>query len=130
MKVGKPKSKRVPVRLRNKIEKASSAKQRKARKEAKKNPQWKSRLKKDPGIPNLFPYKAKVLAEIEEGRRKKEEEIEAAKREAELEKEAEETRQRLAELEKLGPVGPVKDGEAESTEKGRIQEDPVKLAAE
>lgn len=74
MKVGKPKSKRVPVRLRHKIEKASAAKERKRRKEAKKNPQWRSRLKRDPGIPNLFPYKAKVLAEIEENKRKKEEE--------------------------------------------------------
>ena len=74
MKVGKPKSKRVPVRLRHKIEKASAAKQRKQRKEAKKNPQWRSRLKKDPGIPNLFPHKAKVLAEIEESKRRKEEE--------------------------------------------------------
>jgi nuclear GTP-binding protein len=74
MKVGKPKSKRVPVRLRHKIQKASASKQRKERKEAKKNPQWKSRLKKDPGIPNLFPYKDKILAEIEDGRRKKEEE--------------------------------------------------------
>ncbi|KAK5123222.1 hypothetical protein LTR85_003421 [Meristemomyces frigidus] len=74
MKVGKPKSKRVTVRLRHKIEKASSAKQRKQRKEAKTNPQWRSRLKKDPGIPNLFPYKAEVLAEIEESRRRKEEE--------------------------------------------------------
>lgn len=74
MKVGKPKSKRTPVRLRHKIEKASANKQRKERKEAKKNPQWRSRLKKDPGIPNLFPYKDKVLAEIEESKRKKEEE--------------------------------------------------------
>ncbi|KAK3686968.1 nuclear GTP-binding protein nug1 [Vermiconidia calcicola] len=74
MKVGKPKSKRVPVRLRHKIEKASAAKQRKQRKEAKKNPQWRSRLKKDPGIPNLFPYKAQVLAEIEESKQKREEE--------------------------------------------------------
>ncbi|KAF1820950.1 uncharacterized protein K489DRAFT_381994 [Dissoconium aciculare CBS 342.82] len=73
MKVGKPKSKRVPVRLRHKIQKASASKQRKERKEAKKSPQWKSRLKKDPGIPNLFPYKDKILAEIEDGRRKKEE---------------------------------------------------------
>ncbi|KAI0165653.1 P-loop containing nucleoside triphosphate hydrolase protein [Xylariaceae sp. FL1272] len=70
----KPKSKRTPVRLRHKIEKASASKQRKARKEAKKNPQWKSKLKKDPGIPNLFPYKEKILHEIEEGRRRKEEE--------------------------------------------------------
>ncbi|KAK5164956.1 nuclear GTP-binding protein nug1 [Saxophila tyrrhenica] len=75
MKVGKPKSKRTPVRLRHKIEKASTAKQRKQRKEAKKNPQWTSRLKKDPGIPNLFPYKAKLLAEVEENKRKKEEEV-------------------------------------------------------
>lgn len=74
MKVGKPQSKRVSVRLRHKIQKSSAAKQRKNRKEAKKNPQWVSRLKKDPGIPNLFPYKAKVLAEIEEARRRKEEE--------------------------------------------------------
>ncbi|CAI6240074.1 unnamed protein product [Periconia digitata] len=74
MKVGKPKSKRVPVRLRNKIEKSSAAKQRKNRKEAKKNPQWRSKTKKDPGIPNLFPFKDKILAEIEEKRRLKEEE--------------------------------------------------------
>ncbi|ETI23966.1 hypothetical protein G647_05773 [Cladophialophora carrionii CBS 160.54] len=64
-------SKRTPVRLRHKIEKASAAKQRKLRKEAKKNPQWKSRLKKDPGIPNLFPFKEKILEEIEEKKRQK-----------------------------------------------------------
>jgi len=74
MKIGKPKSKRQPVRLRHKIEKASAAKQRKARKIAKKNPEWKSKMKKDPGIPNLFPYKDRILAEVEEQRRKKEEE--------------------------------------------------------
>ncbi|TKA58224.1 hypothetical protein B0A55_12452 [Friedmanniomyces simplex] len=79
MRIGKPQSKRTPVRLRHKIQKASVAKQRKGRKEAKKNPQWRSRLKKDPGIPNLFPYKAKVLAEIEEGRRKKTEEAQQRK---------------------------------------------------
>ncbi|KAI0966560.1 P-loop containing nucleoside triphosphate hydrolase protein [Xylaria arbuscula] len=71
----KPKSKRTPVRLRHKIEKASAAKQRKAKKEAKKNPQWKSKLKKDPGIPNLFPYKEKILHEIEVARQRKQEEL-------------------------------------------------------
>jgi nuclear GTP-binding protein len=75
-----PKSKRTPVRLRHKIEKASSAKQKKARKAAKQNPEWRSRLKKDPGIPNLFPYKDKILAEIEETKRRRLEE--AAKRRA------------------------------------------------
>lgn len=66
-----PQSKRVAVRLRHKIQKASAAKQRKSRKEEKKNPQWKSKLKKDPGIPNLFPYKEKILQEIEDARRRK-----------------------------------------------------------
>ncbi|TKA25759.1 hypothetical protein B0A50_05856 [Salinomyces thailandicus] len=74
MKVGKPTSKRTPVRLRHKIQKSSANKQRKQRKEAKTNPQWRSRIKKDPGVPNLFPYKGKILAEIEEKRRAKEEE--------------------------------------------------------
>lgn len=72
-KPGKPKSKRTPVRLRHKIEKASAAKQRKQRKLAKSNPEWRSRLKKDPGIPNLFPYKDRLLHEIEEKKRLKEE---------------------------------------------------------
>lgn len=80
-----PKSKRTPVRLRHKIEKASAAKQKKARKDAKKNPEWRTKLKKDPGIPNLFPYKDKILAEIEQGRVRKAEE--AAKRRADAKKE-------------------------------------------
>ncbi|KAI9728662.1 MAG: hypothetical protein M1828_002768 [Chrysothrix sp. TS-e1954] len=74
-KVGKPKSKRTPVRLRHKIEKASAAKGRKERKAAKKNPEWRSRLKKDPGIPNLFPYKNKILQDIEDSKRRKEEDL-------------------------------------------------------
>ncbi|KAI9670563.1 MAG: hypothetical protein M1831_005783 [Alyxoria varia] len=95
MKVGKPKSKRTPVRLRHKIEKASAAKQRKQRKQARKNPQWRSRLKKDPGIPNLFPYKERLLNEMEEQKRSKEEEQmrkqeEARERRRELEEEPEE----------------------------------------
>ena len=70
----KPKSKRKPTRLRHKIEKASAAKQRKQRKLAKNNPEWRSKIKKDPGIPNLFPYKEKMLEELEERRLKKAEE--------------------------------------------------------
>ncbi|KAJ7873382.1 hypothetical protein B0H14DRAFT_2720500 [Mycena olivaceomarginata] len=38
-------------------------------KAAKKNPQWKSKHKKDPGIPNNFPYKDQILAEITDQRR-------------------------------------------------------------
>jgi len=70
----KKQSKRTPVRLKHKIQKASTAKQKKQRKLAKQNPEWRSKLKKDPGIPNLFPYKDKLLHEIEEKRRLKEEE--------------------------------------------------------
>jgi nuclear GTP-binding protein len=70
------------VRLRHKIEKASVAKQKKARKLAKSNPEWRSRLKKDPGIPNLFPYKDKILAEIEDARRRKAEEAEKRRADA------------------------------------------------
>ncbi|PGH02539.1 nuclear GTP-binding protein [Blastomyces parvus] len=81
VKLGK-KSKRTPVRLRHKIEKASAAKQRKSKKLAKKNPEWRSKLKKDPGIPNLFPYKDKILHEIEEKKRLKEEEHQRIREEA------------------------------------------------
>ncbi|KAG5931466.1 hypothetical protein E4U53_001763, partial [Claviceps sorghi] len=62
---------RGTTRLRHKIEKKSAAKQRKDRKKAKQNPEWRSKLKKDPGIPNLFPYKEKLLQEIEEKRTRK-----------------------------------------------------------
>ncbi|KAL7922679.1 P-loop containing nucleoside triphosphate hydrolase protein [Trichoderma austrokoningii] len=75
----RPNSKRSTTRLRNKIQKASAAKQRKDRKLAKKNPEWRSKLKKDPGIPNLFPYKEKMLEEIEQKRAKKAEEAQRKK---------------------------------------------------
>ncbi|CAF9909813.1 hypothetical protein IMSHALPRED_008476 [Imshaugia aleurites] len=87
-KPGKPKSKRTPVRLRHKIEKASAAKQRKQRKLAKNNPEWRSRLKKDPGIPNLFPYKDRILHEIEEKKRLREEDFQRKREEARLTKAA------------------------------------------
>ena len=66
----------TPIRLRHKIEKASAAKQRKQRKQARKNPEWRSKLKKDPGIPNLFPYKDKLLRDIEAKKQAKFEEQE------------------------------------------------------
>ncbi|KAL4905901.1 P-loop containing nucleoside triphosphate hydrolase protein [Aspergillus multicolor] len=81
VKLGKN-SKRTPVRLRHKIEKASAAKQRKQRKLAKKNPEWRSKIKKDPGIPNLFPHKEKMLQELEERRRMKAEEQERIREQA------------------------------------------------
>lgn len=83
----KKKSKRTPVRLRHKIQKRSAEKQRKERKAAKKDPTWKSKHPKDPGIPNSFPYKDKLLAEIEEQRRIKAEEAERKKEERKRRKE-------------------------------------------
>ncbi|PYH39943.1 putative GTP binding protein [Aspergillus neoniger CBS 115656] len=87
VKLGKN-SKRVPVRLRHKIEKASAAKQRKQRKLAKKNPEWRSKIKKDPGIPNLFPHKDKILHEIEEKRRLRAEEQQRIRDEARARRQA------------------------------------------
>ncbi|KAG9255148.1 P-loop containing nucleoside triphosphate hydrolase protein [Emericellopsis atlantica] len=98
-KPGKPNSKRKPTRLRNKIQKASLAKQRKERKQAKKNPEWRSKLKKDPGIPNLFPYKEKLLEEIEERKLKKAAEA-----------------QRRKEMVKAAKTGVTKDGDEEILE--------------
>ncbi|KAF9474929.1 hypothetical protein BDN70DRAFT_884317 [Pholiota conissans] len=54
---------------------------RKAAKAAKKNPQWKSKVPKDPGIPSEFPYKDQILAEVAAQRRIAAEEKEKKKQE-------------------------------------------------
>ena len=51
-----------------------------------KNPQWRSRLKRDPGIPNLFPYKDKILQEIEEKKRLKADEALQRRQDAKAQK--------------------------------------------
>ncbi|KAJ1949820.1 nuclear GTP-binding protein nug1 [Linderina macrospora] len=71
----KHKSKRVPLKQQQKIRRKASEKRRKDRREAKRNPQ-RTKLKKDPGIPNLFPMKDKVLSQIEEHRAQLKEEKE------------------------------------------------------
>lgn len=108
-KPGKPKSKRTPVRLRHKIEKASAAKQRKQRKLAKNNPEWRSRLKKDPGIPNLFPYKDRILHEIEEKKRLKEEEFQGKREEAKVTKAAASADQNVSVAEDMGDEDQLSD---------------------
>jgi nuclear GTP-binding protein len=62
-------SRRQPVRQRHRIEKRVAEHKKKSKKAAKKDVTWKSKVKKDPGIPSLFPYKGKLLAEIEEKKR-------------------------------------------------------------
>ncbi|KAJ1721655.1 nuclear GTP-binding protein nug1 [Coemansia erecta] len=63
----KHKSKRLTIKQQKKIHTRAREKHRKDRREAKKNPQRK-KIKKDPGIPNLLPFKDKVLKEIEDHR--------------------------------------------------------------
>ncbi|QLQ81611.1 hypothetical protein HG537_0F03720 [Torulaspora globosa] len=72
-------SKRGSTRMREGIKKKAAAHRRKERKNAKKDPTWKSRVKKDPGIPANFPYKAKILEEIEMSKQRAKEERETAK---------------------------------------------------
>lgn len=68
MRVRQPKLKRTSTRMREGIKKKAAAHQRKQRKVAKNSVQWTLRHRKDPGIPALFPYKDRILGEIEQGR--------------------------------------------------------------
>lgn len=107
------------MRLRHKIEKASAAKQRKARKDAKKNPQWRSRLKKDPGIPNLFPYKDQILEEIEEKKRRKAEAAQELRDAAKA--------NRAAAKQKDGDMEVDDDDDDDDDEEGDDDEDSVEM---
>ena len=65
----------MPVRLRHKIEKKVVAKAKKERRHAKKHPELHHKKKPEKlNIPNSFPYKDQLLAEIEQERTRKEEE--------------------------------------------------------
>ncbi|KAF8341274.1 P-loop containing nucleoside triphosphate hydrolase protein [Cantharellus anzutake] len=67
-------SRRQTTRERSRFHHKINESRRKERKLAKKNPQWKSRHPKDPGIPSSLPFKDQVLAEVaEESRRNQEE---------------------------------------------------------
>ncbi|KAI0079950.1 hypothetical protein K474DRAFT_1658485 [Panus rudis PR-1116 ss-1] len=72
--IRKKTSKRGTTHQRQKIKHKVAETRKKRKKEAKKNPQWKSKKLKDPGIPNNFPYKDQILAEIAAQRRQAEEE--------------------------------------------------------
>lgn len=61
--MSKKKSKRMTIHLQNKIKKKVTEARRKQRKEARLNPQKTTR--KDPGIPNMFPFKDELLTQIE-----------------------------------------------------------------
>ena len=74
MKVKVPKSKRISAARLHKAEKlARRSKSQKARL-ARKNPDMRKKMKKDPGIPNLYPFKAELLTQMEEAKRMEREE--------------------------------------------------------
>ncbi|KAK6199523.1 putative nuclear GTPase [Scheffersomyces amazonensis] len=87
MRVKKPTSKRTTTRMREGIKKKANAQQRKNRKNAKKDVTWKSRVKKDPGIPASFPYKHRIIEELEDQRRVEREKREELKLQKQLERE-------------------------------------------
>jgi len=72
--LARKKSKRLTTRQRIKAEKKVREYNRKLKKEKKKNPGKFSKSKKDPGVPNMCPFKEKVLQEVEEAKQKKVEE--------------------------------------------------------
>ncbi|KAJ3033340.1 Guanine nucleotide-binding protein-like 3 [Rhizophlyctis rosea] len=76
----KAKSKRTSAAKRYKIEKKVAEHHRKQRREAKKNPSAGKKIKKDPGIPNLFPFKDKLLQAAEANKKKLAEERERQKK--------------------------------------------------
>ncbi|KAK0498306.1 P-loop containing nucleoside triphosphate hydrolase protein [Armillaria luteobubalina] len=67
--IRKKTSNRGTTNDRRKLQTKVRESKKKKTKAAKKNPQWKSKQKKDPGIPNEFPYKEQLLAEVQEQRR-------------------------------------------------------------
>ncbi|CAB4384524.1 unnamed protein product [Rhizophagus irregularis] len=69
----KTKSKRMTCARRYKNQKNINEHKRKERREARKNPKSR-KLKKDPGIPNLYPFKDQLLNKIEQQKRKLEDE--------------------------------------------------------
>lgn len=70
------------------IKKKAAAQNRKNRKLAKKDVTWKSRHNKDPGIPASFPYKEKIILELEEERRLEKERKEQLRLQRQQEREA------------------------------------------
>ncbi|KAH3665860.1 hypothetical protein OGAPHI_004048 [Ogataea philodendri] len=85
MRVKKPTSKRTSTRMREGIKKKAAAQRRKEKKQSKKDVTWKSKHKKDPGIPASFPYKDRLLSQIEDTKRLEQEERQRKRSERKLE---------------------------------------------
>lgn len=72
VRVPKRASKRQSTKQRVKVQKKVREHHRKQRRDAKKNPEWRSKKKADPGIPNSFPFKEQLLDEIHMKREREE----------------------------------------------------------
>ncbi|GBE79130.1 hypothetical protein BKA93DRAFT_139941 [Sparassis latifolia] len=79
--IRKKPSKRGSTNQREKIKHKAAETRKKRKKDAKKITQWKTKHPKDLGIPNNFPYKDQILAEVAEERRRAVEEKERRKAE-------------------------------------------------
>ncbi|XP_055342918.1 guanine nucleotide-binding protein-like 3 homolog [Paramacrobiotus metropolitanus] len=66
----KKKSKRVSSKQIRKVEKKVKEHNKKQKREAKKNPDKRKGRKKDPGVPNTYPFKEQLLSELAEKKRK------------------------------------------------------------
>ncbi|KDQ65029.1 hypothetical protein JAAARDRAFT_167869 [Jaapia argillacea MUCL 33604] len=139
--IRKKTSKRGTTHQRQKIKHKVAECHHKKKQLAKKNPQWKTKHPKDPGIPNNFPYKDQILAEIAEERRQAEEAKQQKKDAKKAAKAAaaggigggEEDRGEEGEEEAFDGVGSVKSGQRLSNKKkvavvGEVEEDvPILL---
>ncbi|OCH95890.1 hypothetical protein OBBRIDRAFT_441971 [Obba rivulosa] len=84
--IRKKTSKRGSTNQRERIKHKAAETRKKRKRDERKNPQWKSKQAKDPGIPNNFPYKDQILAEVAEQRRQAAEEKQRRKEEKKLAK--------------------------------------------
>lgn len=108
-KIRKKTSRRGTSAQRAKIKHKVTESRKKAKKAAKKDVTWKSKKTKDPGIPNSFPYKDQILAEIAEERRQTAE----AKERRKEEKKALRAQQKAS---TLGAKGKHDDSDGESAD--------------
>lgn len=80
--LGNKKSKRQKTSLKYNIQKRVREHRRRLKKEAKKQGVFKKNVKKDPGIPNSWPFKAEMLAELEQKKERKEAEMQKRREKA------------------------------------------------
>ncbi|KAF9279256.1 hypothetical protein BGZ68_008043 [Mortierella alpina] len=109
-------SKRIPANHRYKIEKRVKDHHRKLRKDAKNKPNAHHKNKKDPGIPNNFPGKEKILQQIADQKLKAQEEKDKQK---EIRRKAAEKARKANKARNINPAEPAKEKkakEATSTE--------------